>query len=295
MGDIPRLNEYFEEDFTLANIYGAICRGKSSREDCIWTAETTEIPVNTVEFLYKFELDPIDNVRILAHDGEFREVYAFAREYESGKLIHTGVIPAPIDDSFPYILALLEEGEFSSKNNSASQKCIMTQISCPTGDRFIFVGNFQKNALKDVSFNFNDVQDESIEPLNIDGMIIPARTIMIWHADFAITHDIVIEYCTAEIAGFKRISSKKSELTLQFPYHPAFPNEKIVKIALILTKTSLEFKENEGNLIINEETIPHGRRILIEADESGSFIISDGDIRYLVVFEPYSLPGDEHL
>jgi beta-galactosidase len=293
IGDIPHLNEYFEPDGTLANLYEAISRGESNRDECVWNAETSEINIPSIEKLFKFELTPVDNARILAHNGDFQEVFAFAREFELGKIIHTGIIPPPVQDSYPYILALLEAAEFTFKNNSASQECILVQTSCPSGDRFIYVGNLQHRALEHVSFNFNYIQDETSKPLEIDDMIIPARSILIWHADFSVSHDILIEYCTAEITALKHENQRDINLILRFPYYPTEPDKKKAKISLILTDKTLKIQKNKGDFILKQTLTDSGFKILIEVNDFASFSIQNKSKRFIFSLEPYALPGDD--
>jgi hypothetical protein len=292
LGDIPHLNEYFEEDTTLDELYRAECMSESSENTCVWMNDATTQDIDNIECLYEYRLLDQNNLKILAHDGEFQHTYAFARDIEEGRIIHTGIMLPPILESLPHFLNLLELTNFTSKYSSASKECLLFQLVCPSGERLAVVGNFQSNPLYKVSLLFNHPQMERFNPIEITNMCLPAQIVMIWMLEYFIAENIVIEYATAELTQKQHLNSQEWDYFFYAPFRNEQPHAHLIKLAFRINKPSIQTEIFPATVKSQKKNITGGYQLSIEYPETFKINILDGTIRYQFHFIPYALTGD---
>ena len=200
IGEIPNLDEYFELDYTLSKIYLAEVKGESNYSECTWTQKDHNFNLENVNHLYEYEMQTIDNLRILAHEGNFEHIFAFSREYGMGKVIHTGILYEPTDNALRYLIALLEEGDFPTKQVHATQECLAIQTISPNEERLILIGNQEIHEKRDVSFSFYNPNHQFFSGMiTIDNVNLPPKLYHIWHANLKLSQNVLILLSTAEI------------------------------------------------------------------------------------------------
>ncbi|MHA1648427.1 MAG: beta-galactosidase, partial [Promethearchaeota archaeon] len=208
-GDIPILNEAFEKDYTLFEIYNAQVMDVEMQSmekipDCEWTGIGHTEKLNHISLIYEYNILNSDNLRILAHEGDFTRVFAFTREIELGKIVHSGIFPDKDVHALPYLMRLLEAITFPTKNVNTSQECVAIQTITSAEERFICVGNLNNESIADLSLSFFNPNAKKFNALlNIDNIKLPSHLCHLWHAFLYIDPMCLIRLSTCEIYSMK--------------------------------------------------------------------------------------------
>lgn len=293
-GDIPHYNENLELDDTMKDLYLASIHKLVPLHQCVWTSDRIDFNLTTIIHLYSYHVGSRDNIKILAHEGSFTDVYAFKREYEKGSIIHSGISTSPNPKSYAYLLDILAETEFSIKNATSSQECLIFQNDYRHNERLIAITNLQSKPLLNIGLNLFNPESSKLALLELDNLTIPPKMMIFIHAFVEISPHIFIKYTNAELYGKNTTDPQLKHFFFRFNSPPL--SERIKGVIIFTTQSLPDYPVNlriiEGEPIITCMELPHAKDFKCES--FGSFRLELTYRMFIFRFDvyPFSISGD---